>query len=95
MTKFCVGSEHLEVQNGVNVELKYYILKQEKFYTELNESYVSYGLEIEEKAIDFYDRDFVEDITCDSKIIDFMSCKLKENKVLPVHLKDIIIDMLS
>ncbi len=95
MTKFCVGSERLEVSNGAKVELKYYILKQEKFYAELNESYISYGLEIEKNEKDFCERNFVEDITCDSEIIDFMSCKLKENKVLPVHLKDVVIDMLS
>ena len=95
MTKFCVGSEHLKVQNGVNVELKYYILKQEKYYPELNKQYTIYGMEIEKKDNDFVESNLIEDITCDADEINLISCKLKKNKVLPIHLKDIISDMLS
>ncbi len=95
MVKFCVGSECLEMLDGRRVELKYYILEQEKFYAELDKKYISYGLEVIKKDNDLVERNLIEDITCDSEKINFISCKLKENKILPVHLEDVVIDMLS
>lgn len=95
MSKFCVGIELLDMLDGGKVELKYYILKQEKFYAELEKTYVTYGVQIEKNSSHMVESDFVEDITCDSDKINDITCKLKENKVLPIHLKDIIIDMIS
>jgi hypothetical protein len=95
VAKFCVGEECLQLSNGNEIELKYYILKQEKFYPEFNQQHTIFGIEIEKKDNEFVESNFIEDITCDADEINLISCKLKQNKVLPIHLEDIVIDMLS
>ena len=84
MAKFCVGEECLQLSNGTEIELKYYIRQQTIF-----------GIEIEKTDHEFVESTVIEAITCDADEINLISCKLKQNKVLPIHLEDIVIDMLS
>lgn len=95
MTRFYIGRKDLEISDSRIVELKYYILEQKKFYEDLNEELIAYGIEIEkiDNAITEVNR--VEDVTCDDAKIKSLAHMLKENKVLPIHLNDVILDILS
>ena len=95
MTRFCQGEEHIIGMNGQTVELKYYILKQEMFCEDLSKEIIAYGIEIEKTENAIIEKSRLEDITCNKEKIDLITRILKENKVLPVHLQDIVLDMIS
>lgn len=95
MAKICTGEEQLDGVEGQIVELKYYILEQKVFYEDLNEELTAYGLEIEKRDNTMTETSKIEDITCNKKEIDEITRMLKDNKVLPVHLNDVVLDMLS
>ena len=95
MTRFCQGEEQIIGMEGQTVELKYYILKQEMFYEDLSKEITAYGIEIEKTENAIVETSRLEDITCNKEEIDSITRVLKENKVLPIHLQDIVLDMLS
>lgn len=95
MTKFCNGEERIIGVDGQTVELKYYILKQEMFYEDLSKEITAYGIEIEKTENAIVETSRLEDITCNKEEIDLITRVLKENKVLPVHLQDVVLDMIS
>lgn len=96
MAKVLVGKEDVEVPDGSIVELNYYIVKENIFYEELNARHVSYGIEIEKVANQFsnHERNFLRDITCNRKEILRIADLLRKNKVMPVHLKDVMEDFI-
>lgn len=94
MSKFFMGEEYLALENKRIVELKYFVLEQSKIIEETGEKIVSYGIEVEKWSGKNLEKDFVYDITNEEDEIKRITNCLKKNKVTPVHLKDIIVDML-
>lgn len=90
VSRLFVGKENLE-----DWELRYYILKEVKFYEEWKEEKMSYGIEIEKVKLDEVEKNSVEDITCNENTIKKMMNIIVKNQVLPVHLKDVVEDMIS
>ena len=85
MKKFFIGKETVACNN---FELNYYILSNEK------KTYTEYGIEVEK--IDNYniERSQVTDVTTSKTAIEDIAKSLMRNTVTPMHLHDIIIDML-
>ena len=94
MDKFFIGEEYLALENKRIVELKYFLLEQAKISDETGESIVSYGIEVEKWSGNNIEKDFVYDITTEKECAMNITNSLKKNKIMPVHLKDVIVDML-
>ena len=94
MDKFFIGEEHLTLENKRVVELKYYVLKQEKFVEETGENKITYGIEVEKCSKPKTEKEIVLDVTTKEENIMRITNCLKENKITPIHLKDVIVDML-
>lgn len=94
MDKFFIGEEYLALENKRIVELKYFLLEQSKFVEETGESTKSYGIEVEKWSGNNVEKDFVNDITTEKECAVSITNCLKKNKIMPVHLKDVIVDML-
>ena len=94
MDKFFIGEEYLTLENKRVVELKYFVLKQAKFVEETGENKISYGIEVEKCSKPKTEKEFVLDITTKEEDIMRITNCLKENKITPIHLKDVIVDML-
>ena len=94
MDKFFIGEECLALENKRIVELKYFLLEQSKFVEETGESTKSYGVEVEKWSGNKVEKDFVYDITTEKECAMDITNSLKKNRVMPVHLKDVIVDML-
>ncbi len=97
MTEDCIGDENLEISPNEKMKVKYYILEEEKIYTELNLETKTYGIKIEsykENIEDIYEQNLVKDITIDRKQAVRLVHSLKKNQVLPEHLKDIVEDLI-
>ena len=94
MDKFFIGEEYLALENKRIVELKYFLLKQSKISEETGERDVSYGIEVEKWNGEEVEQDSAYDITTEKEsAVNITNC-LKKNKITPVHLKDVIVDML-
>ena len=94
MDKFFIGEESLELENKRIVELKYFLLEEAKFVEETGESKKTYGICVEKWNKNELENDFVHDITTEKENALRITNCLKENKITPIHLKDVIIDML-
>lgn len=94
MDKFFIGEECLALENKRIVELKYFLLEQSKFVEETGESTKSYGIEVEKWSGNKVEKDFVYDITTEKECAMSITNCLKKNRIMPVHLKDVIVDML-
>ena len=92
MKRYYVGKEALDLVDSEGLELKYYILEDE-FY-EKDVCISKYGIEIEKKEKTRIEKSQVNDITTDQARIDFIVKTLMRNNVTPVHLYDVIVDML-
>lgn len=87
-----------ELVNGVakgKIEIQYYMLKHVKNYEELDESRLTYGVEIVKK--EYYDsggvlveHEKIEDVTTDFQNASNILEVLKRNQVMPTHLNDIM-----
>ena len=89
MIRNYIGKETLEIPS---IELKYYILEE---VVELGSSkLVDYGIEIEKQDSARIEKSQVKDITTDQTRIDNIVKSLMRNSVTPVHLHDVIEDML-
>lgn len=95
MARFYIGGEDVNATDSRILKLKYYILKDELFYEEFNKSIVTYGIEIEKIENEAIESSCVSNITCDSSKINEIGYVLRKNQVLPVHLRDVILDILS
>lgn len=73
-------------------ELKYYIL--EEVVEIASKKYVEYGVEIEKQDNRRIEKSQVKDITTDQTRIDIIVKSLMRNGVTPIHLHDVIEDML-
>lgn len=94
MDKFFIGEECLALENKRIVELKYFLLEQSIISEDTGESKLSYGIEVEKWSGKKVEKDFVYDITTEKEYAMNITNSLKENKIMPVHLKDVIVDML-
>ena len=93
MKRYYVGKEVLDLVDFKVFELNYYIL-EDKTYDENNVCVSKYGIEIEKKEKTRIEKSRVNDITTDQVKIDFIVKTLMKNNVTPVHLYDVIVDML-
>lgn len=94
MDKFFIGEEYLALENKRIVELKYFLLEQSKINEETGENTITYGIEVEKWNGKKLEKDFVNDITTEMEFAISITDSLKKNKIMPVHLKDVIVDML-
>lgn len=97
MIEECIGEEDLQISSDEKIKVKYYILEEEKVYSELNLETKTYGIKIEsyrENVDDIYEQNEIKDITIDRKQVVNLTHTLKHNQVLPEHLKDIIEDFI-
>ena len=86
MKRNYIGKETLDF------ELKYYILEEE---VEVESSkYVGYGIEIEKQDNLRVEKSQIKDITTDKKRIYYIVNLLMKNSVTPIHLHDVIEDIL-
>lgn len=92
MKRYYVGSEVLDLADFDKFELKYYILEDE--VDEKDKHLLTYGIEIEKKEKARVEKSQVNDITTEQARIDFIVKTLMRNNVTPVHLYDVIVDML-
>ncbi len=96
LARFYIGKEELHLTDSRIVELEYYVTKSNIFYEHLNETQSAYGVGVEEKEKgQLTDKEEIQDITSNRDEIEKIIDVLKNNKVLPIHLKDVILDMLS
>ena len=94
MIKLLMGEERLELENEEVASLKYFVLEEAKFVEETGETVKTYGISVEKWKNESRESSFVSDITTQKEDIMRITNSLKENKITPVHLRDIIIDML-
>lgn len=92
MKRYYIGKETLNAIECEPFELMYYILENEVEYE--NNNFLEYGIEIQKKTSSRIEKSQVPDITTDQTRIDFIVKTLMQNNVTPVHLHDIITDML-
>lgn len=92
MKRYYVGKEALDLVDSEGFELNYYILEDE--VDEEDMRFSKYGIEIEKKEKTRIEKSQVNDITTDQARIDFIVKTLMKNNVTPVHLYDVIVDML-
>lgn len=95
MTRFYIGGEDLEVTDSRIMKLKYYILEQEVFHDELKRNIIAYGIEVEKIENEKIESSSIYNVTSNVQKINEIGHILKENVVLPVHLEDVILDILS
>jgi hypothetical protein len=99
MDKQYCGYELLKGESGNKIELQYYILKQSQLYLEICEVKIAYGIEIvkneflENKDVST-EENSIEDITTNMYKIKDIIKTLKDNQVMPIHLKDVIENMI-
>ncbi|MBQ8299244.1 MAG: hypothetical protein IJX99_05185 [Clostridia bacterium] len=94
MEKTYIGGEKIALSEKENLELKYYILAQNKFCVEMNRKIITYGIEIESFNQVFSEVNKIEDITTSIDKINSIGKLLKENAVTPIHLNDVIEDLI-
>ena len=92
MKKYYIGKETLKVLESTNVELKYYILETE--HEDGDAKFIEYGIEIEKKDATRIEKSQISNITTNHTRIDFIVKTLMKNSVTPIHLHDVIVDML-
>ena len=92
MKRSYIGEETLEIHEDSFISLQYYILEED---VEISGSkYVEYGVEIEKKDHFRIEKSQIKDITTDQTRIDSIVKSLMANSVTPIHLHDVIEDML-
>lgn len=92
MRKYYIGKETLKVLEDSDIELKYFILETEKVIN--NKKIRDYGIEIEKQDNTRTEKSRVSSITTDQTRIDYIVKTLMKNGVTPIHLYDVIEDIL-
>lgn len=92
MKRSYIGKETLEIREQSSFVLKYYIL--EEVVENKSSKYVEYGVEIEKQDSSRIEKSQIKDITTDQTRIDYIVKSLMKNSVTPIHLHDVIEDML-
>ena len=91
MFKEFFGSEKLEILDGNIIDINYYLTKENVYFEELCRFEITYGIQIEIKDKEI---ELVRNITSDREKIYRILEIMKRNKVLPVHLHDVVEDLL-
>ncbi len=94
MERLLVGDEYLALENDEMALLKYFVLEDTKRIEGTNDKRKTYGLEIEKWTKHDVERDAVYDVTTKKDVAFDMMYSIKENKLMPVHLKDVVMDMI-
>ena len=94
MERLLVGDEYLALENEEMALLKYYVVEGRKEVEGTNEKKPTYGLEIEKWTKQDVERNVVYDVTTQKERAFEMMDTLKENKLMPVHLRDVVMDMI-
>ena len=92
MKKYCIGKATFETLEKASIELKYYVLENE--LEDNDKKFKEYGIEIEKNDFSKVERSQVANITTNQTRIDDIVKTLMKNSVTPVHLHDVIVDML-
>ena len=92
MKKYYIGKEILSTSNIANAELNYYVLEDEKDDEKLK--IMEYGIEIEKRENARIEKSQIKDITTEYSKVECVVKILMANSVTPVHLHDVIMDML-
>ena len=92
MKRSYIGKETLEIHEKSSFVLKYYIL--EEVVENESSKHVEYGVEIEKQDSSRIEKSQIKDITTDQTRIDYIVKSLMRNSVTPIHLHDVIEDML-
>ena len=94
MIKLLMGEERLDLENDEVANLKYFVLEEAKFVEETRENMKTYGILVEKWKNESKESSFVSDITTEKENIMRITNCLKENKITPVHLRDLIMDII-
>lgn len=94
MGKSFIGKRYLALENKRIAMLKYFLLEDTKIVEETKESKNTYGICIEKWNNDNLEENSVRDITTEKENAKKIAECLMKNEVTPLHLKDIIVDML-
>ena len=91
MKKCFIGSTSVIVDDGENMDLKYYLIKEEKTFEDTNDPITTYGVEIDKNNIE---REIIRDVSVNeakvNKVISTLISTLISNQVTPIHLYDVI-----
>ncbi len=94
MERLYIGEEYLALESKRVATLRYFVLEESKKVEGTESDVSTYGLEVEKWNGKNVERNFVSDVTTNKEYaVDVMDC-LRKNKVMPIHLKDVIADML-
>lgn len=87
MQKCFIGATSIIVDNGDNIELKYYLIKEEKIFKDINVPITTYGVEIDKNNIE---REMIRDVSVNEAKVNKVISSLINNQVTPIHLYDVI-----
>ncbi len=87
-------TKHLDEVEERDIHLNYYILAENIYYEELDTIVVSYGIEVEKVEGDNLERTVVRNITCNKNKMRDIKDLLVQNKVLPIQLEEVVIDII-
>lgn len=87
MQKCFVGATSVIVDGGENMDLKYYLIKEEKTIEDINDPITTYGVEIDKNNIE---REMIRDVSVNEAEVNKVISTLINNQVTPIHLYDVI-----
>ncbi len=87
MQKCFVGATSVIVDGGENMDLKYYLIKEEKTFEDINDPITTYGVEIDKNNIE---REMIRDVSVNEAEVNKVISTLINNQVTPIHLYDVI-----
>lgn len=94
MEKTYIGGEKLELLERENIELKYYVLTQKYYCEEQNRTIDTYGIEIQSVNQEQEEVNKIENVTINKEKAFLIAETLRKNIVMPIHLKDVIEDLI-
>lgn len=94
MERLYIGEEYLALENKRVATLRYFVVEESKSVEASKDKINTYGLEVEKWNGKKVESDFVSDVTTDKEYAVDLMDYLRKNKVMPIHLKEIIVDML-
>lgn len=87
MQKYFVGATSVIVDGKENIDLKYYLIKEEKTFEDINNTVTTYGVEIDKNNIE---REMIRDVSVNEAKVNKVISTLINNQVTPIHLYDVI-----
>lgn len=94
MERLYIGEEYLALENKKMAVLRYFVLEQTKSVEDIEGKVSTYGFEVEKISGKNVESNLINDVTTDKEYaVDLMDC-LRKNKVTPIHLSDVLADML-